>query len=95
MIRLITAEHRNHMYDSRSSDLARVTETVWDACVIGSGPGGAVSAATAVRDFATGRIVARPQIRARIFVLAAGAFFSAALLSRTPALVRSRAGRKI
>jgi choline dehydrogenase-like flavoprotein len=39
--------------------------------------------------------VARPRIRANVFVLAAGAFFSSALLSRTPSLANIAAGRKI
>lgn len=50
---------------------------------------------TVVKDFSTGRVVARPRIRARVFVLAAGAFFSSALLMRTAVLTRARSGRKI
>ena len=46
MIREISAEHRQHILDSTSKNLADIIETVWDACVIGSGPGGAVTAAT-------------------------------------------------
>ena len=48
MIREISSELRRHIYDSRSHNLAEVTDAVWDACVIGSGPGGAVAAATLV-----------------------------------------------
>lgn len=55
----------------------------------------ASSLVTTGRDFATGRVVCRPRIRARLFVLAAGAFFSSALLMRTRGLARGRAGRKI
>ena len=60
-----------------------------------SAPFHATALTAAVREFATGRIVARPRIRARVFVLAAGAFFSSALLARTPGFAPSRAGRKI
>jgi choline dehydrogenase-like flavoprotein len=53
------------------------------------------SLAAVVRDFASGRVAQRLRLRARVFVLAAGAFFSAALLARTRGLASRRAGRKI
>jgi choline dehydrogenase-like flavoprotein len=59
-----------------------------------SSPFHATALTASVRDFSTGRVVARPSIRANVFVLAAGAFFSSALLSRTKA-IGSAAGRKI
>jgi len=50
MIRKLTAEHRRHIISARdlnsSEDHRRVVTNVYDACVIGSGPGGAVTAAT-------------------------------------------------
>ncbi|MGB2715350.1 MAG: GMC family oxidoreductase [Vicinamibacterales bacterium] len=53
------------------------------------------SLATEVRHFETRRLVCRPRIKARVFVLAAGAFFSSALLMRTRGLAWARAGHKI
>ena len=50
---------------------------------------------TVIKDFSTGRVVAKPRIRARVFVLAAGAFFSSALLMRTRLAARPRAGTKV
>jgi hypothetical protein len=55
----------------------------------------ATALAATVRDFTTGRVAARPRIRARVFVLAAGAFFSSALLLRTKGLARGRVGHKV
>lgn len=48
MIRKLTAEHRRHIIPARELDSQHheVLTTVYDACVIGSGPGGAVTAAT-------------------------------------------------
>jgi len=50
MIRKLTAEHRRHIISARdlnsSEDHRRLLTNVYDACVIGSGPGGAVTAAT-------------------------------------------------
>ena len=46
MIREVTAEHRRHIHGAGSDQLARVERQTWDACVIGSGPGGSVTAAT-------------------------------------------------
>src|SRR5688572_17649354 len=46
MIREITPQHRRHIYNARSKELGAVEQQFWDACVIGSGPGGAVTAAT-------------------------------------------------
>ena len=50
MIRKLTDEHRRHIFSARdlnsSGDHKRVLTNVYDACVIGSGPGGAVTAAT-------------------------------------------------
>jgi choline dehydrogenase-like flavoprotein len=49
VIRKLTSEHRRHIISARdlSSENNRlVLNTVYDACVIGSGPGGAVTAAT-------------------------------------------------
>ena len=46
MIRQITAEHLQHIYSAASVRPDDVTRQVWDACVIGSGPGGSVAAAT-------------------------------------------------
>src|SRR5215467_11894110 len=45
MIREITDQHRRRVY-SASTAPAEIESTVWDACVVGSGPGGAVAAAT-------------------------------------------------
>jgi choline dehydrogenase-like flavoprotein len=60
-----------------------------------SSPFHATALTASIKEFSTGRVVARPRIRANVFVLAAGAFFSSALLSRTPALGNISAGRKI
>jgi choline dehydrogenase-like flavoprotein len=47
VIRKLTAEHRRHIISARELDSHReVLTEVYDACVIGSGPGGAVTAAT-------------------------------------------------
>ncbi len=50
MIRKITSELRRHIVPARelesSPDHKNVLTTTYDACVIGSGPGGAVAAAT-------------------------------------------------
>lgn len=46
MIREITAEHRRAIHTAASPGLDALAATRWDACVIGSGPGGAVAAAT-------------------------------------------------
>jgi choline dehydrogenase-like flavoprotein len=46
MIRQITSEHRQHIYSAESKDLGALTKDVWDACIVGSGPGGSVAAAT-------------------------------------------------
>jgi choline dehydrogenase-like flavoprotein len=49
MIRKLTSEHRRHIISARaleSSESREVFTNVYDACVIGSGPGGAVAAAT-------------------------------------------------
>ena len=48
MIRKLTAEHRRHIIPARELDSHnhQVLTQVYDACVIGSGPGGAVTAAT-------------------------------------------------
>ncbi|HKY29081.1 MAG TPA: GMC family oxidoreductase, partial [Pyrinomonadaceae bacterium] len=49
MIRKLTAEHRSHIFSGRdggSAHARRVVGDNYDACVIGSGPGGAVAAAT-------------------------------------------------
>lgn len=49
MIRTLTALHRNHIVsarDSASEKGRRLITDSYDACVIGSGPGGAVAAAT-------------------------------------------------
>lgn len=50
MIRKLTDEHRRHIFSARdlnsSEDHKQVLNNVYDACVIGSGPGGAVTAAT-------------------------------------------------
>jgi choline dehydrogenase-like flavoprotein len=45
MIREITDQHRRRVH-SASTAPAGIESTVWDACVVGSGPGGAVAAAT-------------------------------------------------
>jgi choline dehydrogenase-like flavoprotein len=45
MIRAIRDVHRRHIW-SPSDDPGVIESTTWDACVIGSGPGGAVAAAT-------------------------------------------------
>ena len=45
MIREITDRHLGHMY-SASNAPAWIESVDWDACVVGSGPGGAVAAAT-------------------------------------------------
>ena len=47
MIRKLTGEHRRHIISARELENYRhALTTVYDACVIGSGPGGAVTAAT-------------------------------------------------
>ncbi len=50
MIRKLTAEHRRHIISARETgsqeNLRQALTSVYDACVIGSGPGGAVAAAT-------------------------------------------------
>ena len=49
MIRKLTSELRRHIVsvrDPESHDYRRVSTSTYDACVIGSGPGGAVAAAT-------------------------------------------------
>ena len=50
MIRKLTSEHRSHIISARdlesSPNRRKVLDTFYDACVIGSGPGGAVAAAT-------------------------------------------------
>ena len=50
MIRKLTSEHRRHIISARDLDSSenqrQVLTTIYDACVIGSGPGGAVTAAT-------------------------------------------------
>ena len=50
MIRKVTAEHRRHIISAREPDFQEnhqeLLTRVYDACVIGSGPGGAVTAAT-------------------------------------------------
>ncbi|HEX5886465.1 MAG TPA: GMC family oxidoreductase [Pyrinomonadaceae bacterium] len=47
MIRQLTSEHRRHIISARDlSNHRQVLTNVYDACVIGSGPGGAVAAAT-------------------------------------------------
>jgi len=48
MIREITTEHRQHIYSARSDGFDHIERQTWDACVIGSGPGGSVAAATLV-----------------------------------------------
>ena len=45
MIREITDTHHRHIHSAPSAPAA-IESTVWDACVVGSGPGGAVAAAT-------------------------------------------------
>jgi len=50
MIRKLTGEHRRHIFSARDLDTSekcrQVVQTYYDACVIGSGPGGAIAAAT-------------------------------------------------
>ena len=47
MIRKLTSEHRRHIISARDLiNHQEVLSNVYDACVIGSGPGGAVAAAT-------------------------------------------------
>src|ERR1051325_1949814 len=49
MIRKLTSELRRHIVSARdpeSHDYRQLLTTIYDACVIGSGPGGAVAAAT-------------------------------------------------
>lgn len=47
MIRKLTAEHRRHIIPAHELDShPQILTKVYDACVIGSGPGGAVTAAT-------------------------------------------------
>lgn len=50
MIRKLTREHRSHIVSARDLETSekrrQVLHTYYDACVIGSGPGGAVAAAT-------------------------------------------------
>lgn len=49
MIRRLTTELREHIFAGRdvlSANNQRILNTTYDACVIGSGPGGAVAAAT-------------------------------------------------
>lgn len=49
MIRTLSAQHRDHIVSASDLGLEkgrRVTGEVYDACVIGSGPGGSVAAAT-------------------------------------------------
>lgn len=49
MIRKLTAEHRSHIISARdlgSPKNAPILTAVYDACVIGSGPGGAIAAQT-------------------------------------------------
>ena len=46
MIRKLTTEHRRHIISAREKGFRQVLTNVYDACVIGSGPGGAVTAAT-------------------------------------------------
>jgi choline dehydrogenase-like flavoprotein len=53
VIRQLTAEHRRHILSAREpgsqENLRQVLSSTYDACVIGSGPGGAVAAATLVQ----------------------------------------------
>jgi choline dehydrogenase-like flavoprotein len=46
MIRQITPSLRRHIYSASSAPWRELEATCWDACVIGSGPGGSVAAAT-------------------------------------------------
>jgi len=62
------------------------------------GPGGfrAAGVGVTLRDFTSGAVVRRGSVRARSVVLAAGAFFSSALLRRSPRLPgRERLGAKV
>jgi choline dehydrogenase-like flavoprotein len=53
VIRKLTSEHRSHIISARDLETSekrrQVLDTHYDACVIGSGPGGAVAAATLVQ----------------------------------------------
>jgi len=46
MIRQITPSMRRHLYSASSAPWRELEWSRWDACVIGSGPGGSVAAAT-------------------------------------------------
>lgn len=50
MIRQLTSEHRRHIISARDLASSNVLTNVYDACVIGSGPGGAVAAATLAQE---------------------------------------------
>jgi choline dehydrogenase-like flavoprotein len=53
VIRKLTSEHRSHIISARDLETSekrrQVLDTHYDACVIGSGPGGAIAAATLVQ----------------------------------------------
>ena len=46
MIRKITPTLASRIHSSISSGIEGIARTVWDVCIVGSGPGGAVAAAT-------------------------------------------------
>jgi choline dehydrogenase-like flavoprotein len=81
-----------------TGNLTILTECEAEALEGRSEPGGfrATHLRASARDFATGRLAQRLMIKARTFLLGAGAYFSSALLLRTDGLPgRSRIGAKI
>lgn len=81
-----------------TGNLIVLTECEADALGGATEPGGfrATLLHASLRDFATGRLARRVTIRARSFLVGAGAYFSSALLRRTKGLPgRSRIGAKI
>ena len=46
MIHKITPALGSHIHSSMSGGIDGIARTLWDVCIVGSGPGGAVAAAT-------------------------------------------------